>query len=161
MTHAYNEMYLEDAMDNLADMLDYACLDCGYNPDAFWQMFLNNNISRCIEIGYPPAVSGRSGYELAYIVMQEEDNKTNDDLIQPVFRNYRSDLYWCGWVMTYYQWYTSQSFREIYEDIKIETLQKMYHPLHEADISKVVDALQAIQNRNHTQSKTTLDNPKW
>ncbi len=34
--HAYNESYLDDAMQNLGDMLDYALVDCGYAPDEFF-----------------------------------------------------------------------------------------------------------------------------
>lgn len=36
MTQAYSESYLDDAMQNLGDMLDYALVDCGYAPDEFF-----------------------------------------------------------------------------------------------------------------------------
>ena len=36
MAHAYSESYLDDAMQNLGDMLDYAIVDCGYAPDEFF-----------------------------------------------------------------------------------------------------------------------------
>ena len=33
MMNAYNESYLDDAMQNLGDMVEYAVGDCGYDPD--------------------------------------------------------------------------------------------------------------------------------
>ena len=36
MTHAYSKSYLDDAMQNLGDMLDYAIVDCGYASDEFF-----------------------------------------------------------------------------------------------------------------------------
>ena len=36
MTHAYNELYLDDAMLALGDMLEFAICDCGYEPDLFF-----------------------------------------------------------------------------------------------------------------------------
>ena len=35
MTYAYSEEYLDDAMKNLGDMVDYAVQICGYEPDLF------------------------------------------------------------------------------------------------------------------------------
>ena len=40
MTFAYREEYLDDAMKNLGDMVDYAVYDCGYEPDKFFDLFL-------------------------------------------------------------------------------------------------------------------------
>lgn len=36
MTQAYSESYLDDTMQNLGDMLDYALVDCRYAPDKFF-----------------------------------------------------------------------------------------------------------------------------
>ena len=40
MTHAYNELYLDDAMKNLGDMVHYAVADCGYEVDEFFRIFI-------------------------------------------------------------------------------------------------------------------------
>ncbi len=39
-TRAYEETYLNDAMNNLGDMLDYAVNDCGYDPEVFFGYLL-------------------------------------------------------------------------------------------------------------------------
>ena len=42
---AYNESYLNDAKNNLADFFDYAVHDCKLNPDSFIQLFTQINLS--------------------------------------------------------------------------------------------------------------------
>ena len=46
-----------------------------------------------------------------------------------------------GWVIAYYQWYSTRSFMDIFNVISFDDLQKIYYPLHEADISKVTDII--------------------
>ena len=38
MIRAYNEMYLDDAMRNLGEAVDYAANCCNINPDTFMEM---------------------------------------------------------------------------------------------------------------------------
>jgi DNA-binding Xre family transcriptional regulator len=143
MIHAYDEMYVEGAMIRMGDMLEYACLDCGYDPDGFWKMFIQNDVSRSFEIGDISVVAGKSGPELAYMILSDVDYR--EEFTEPTWREDRSDLYWSGWVLAYYQWYTSQRFSVIWSSISIRMLQKMYSPLHEADISKIVEILSKMQ----------------
>lgn len=139
MIHAYDEMYVEGAMIRLGDMLEYACLDCGYNPDEFWKMFLISGLARRMELGDVSIVAGKSGPEIAYVIMSEVDKC--EIFLEPTWREDRSDLYWCGWVLAYFQWYRNVSFKQIWEQVSIRMLQKMYVTLHEADIMKAVDVL--------------------
>ncbi len=151
MIHAYDEQYLEGAMIRLGDMLEYACLDCGYHPDVFWKMFLLSEFSKRFEIGDASVVSGRSGVETAYMVLSQIDHR--DDFPVPRWREYRSDLYWSAWVLAYYQWYTARSFSDIWEDVSIRMMQKLYVSLHEADIMKSVEALEELKK---TPEKRTI-----
>jgi DNA-binding Xre family transcriptional regulator len=143
MIRAYDEMYVEGAMIRMGDMLEYAGLDCGYDPDSFWKMFLRSQVARRFEIGDASVVAGKSGPELVYTVLSEIDHR--EELPVPTWRDDRSDLYWSGWVLAYYQWYTAQSFELIWKNISIRMLQKMYPMFHEADISKAVEALSEMQ----------------
>ena len=142
MIHAYDEKYLEGAMIRLGDMLEYACLDCGYDPDAFWNMFVQSGLARRFEIGDVSLVAGRSGPELAYMVLEKVDHRR--DFPEPVWREERSDLYWSGWVMAYFQWAVNVPFEELQKDISIRMLRKMYPTFHEADISKAEEALRSM-----------------
>lgn len=143
MIHAYDEMYLEGAMLRLGDMLEYSCLDCGYDPDAFWKMFIHSGIARKFADGNVAYLAGKSGPEIAYVILELEEQK--NAFPTPTWREERSDLFWCGWILAYYQWYTNQSFEQIWRDISIRNLQKMYVTLHEADINKAVDIMQKLQ----------------
>jgi DNA-binding Xre family transcriptional regulator len=136
-------MYLEGAMIRMGDMLEYACLDCGYDPDCFFKMFLQSNVARQFQIGNVAVIAGRSGPELAEIVLEAVDYKK--DFPEPSWREYRSDVYWSGWALAYYQWYTAQSFAIIWQSISIRMLQRLYPTLHEADITKTVDVLSRMQ----------------
>lgn len=142
MIRAYDEMYVEGAMVRMGDMLEYACLDCGYDPDDFWKMFIQSGLARRFEIGDVSIVAGKSGPELVYMVLSDVEYKK--DYPTPAWRENRSDLYWSGWVLAYFQWHENLTFSEIWDNISIRMLQKMYPTLHEADITKAVDTMEGM-----------------
>ena len=150
MTHAYDEMYVEGAMVRMGDMLEYACLDCDYDPDSFWSMFIRSGLARRFEIGDVSVVAGKSGPELAYMVLSKADHRRN--FHKAKWREDRSDLYWCGWVLAYYQWDRDVTFSRIWDRISIRMLQKMYPVLHEADITKAVDEMDALMKPGEKRS---------
>lgn len=139
MIHAYDESYIDGAMLRMGDMLEYACLECGYDPDSFWLMFIHCGLARRFEIGDVSVIAGKSGPELAQYVLSKVDHR--DDFPLPSWRESRSDLFWCGWILAYFQWHENIPFTEIWKSISIRMLQKMYTALHEADITKAVDVM--------------------
>lgn len=58
---AYDESYLNDAMNALGEMLDYAVVDCGRDPDEFFDWFIVSGIAAQFERGNPKFVAGMSG----------------------------------------------------------------------------------------------------
>lgn len=142
MTHAYDEMYVEGAMIRMGDMLEYACLDCGYDPDAFFKMFILSGYARRFEIGDVSVIAGKSGPELAYEVLAAIDHVR--EFTAPKWREDRSDLYWSGWVLAYFQWEQNVTFSEIWNSISIRMLQKMYPTMHETDIRRATDAMNGM-----------------
>ena len=64
MTHAYSNIYLEDAMYNLADAFDYAVNGCGIDIDCFMDMFINSGYAKEFSNGNPKYLCGMSGKEL-------------------------------------------------------------------------------------------------
>lgn len=139
MTCAYDEMYIEGAMTRLGDMMEYACLDCDYDPDSFFKMFIQSGVARRFEVGDVSVIAGKSGPELTYLVLQEVDHR--NDFPEPTWREDRSDLYWSGWVMAYFQWHKNRSFADIWNSVSIRMLQKMYGIYHEVDVSKSVEII--------------------
>ena len=50
MTHAYSELYLDDAMNNMGDMIEFAVCDLGFDPDEFFGWFISSGIASKFEI---------------------------------------------------------------------------------------------------------------
>ena len=136
---AYDECYLMDAKRNLADCFDYAINDCMYNPDTFVFMFINSKYSRLFEIGDPGVISGKSGTELARIIISESSDTTA--FFEKRYSTKKSKEYWALYSLAEYQWYTGRSFKDIFYRTSLKEIIGMYNPYHEMDISKFIKAL--------------------
>ena len=133
MTHAYREIYLSNAQSALGDAFDYAINTCGISGKDFVKLFITSSVSKRMENGEPSFLAGKSGIEIAAEVVSETMGKKLDIAPEEHFR--RSEEYWIGWVVAYYQWYSSRRYSDIFKVLTYEDLQKMYYTLHEADIT--------------------------
>lgn len=141
MTHAYQEIYLSNAQELLGDAFDYAINVCGIAGDSFVKLFSVSSVSARIENGEPAYLSGKSGIELVVDVLVETTGRAPTAKSQAKFS--RSRAYWVGWAVAYYQWFSGRKFSDIFKVLSFEELQQMYSPLHEADISKFADIVDA------------------
>lgn len=154
MTTAYNEAYLDDAMQNLGDMVEYAVCDCGYDPDEFFGWFISSGIAAKFEKGNPKYVVGMSGVELAWEVLRAINISVKQTVCEDRF--YKGREFWAGWIMAYYQWITGKRFEDIVGGgLTLFQVFSMYI-LHEADVSKFVDSANAILNKNKEQQAAKL-----
>ena len=154
MTNAYNESYLDDAMANLGDMVEYAVCDRGFEPDEFFGWFLSSGIASKFEKGNPKYITGMSGFELAEAVLREMN--VSYEKREPSYWEFKGREYWAGWILAYYQWETGQRFEDIVKNgLTLSTVLSMYI-LHEADESKFVEAANEILARNKKKRKTKL-----
>ena len=154
MTYAYNEEYLDDAMKNLGDMVDYAVQTCGYGPDEFFDLFISSGIASQFENGNPKYVTGMSGVELAQAVLRNTSGVT--DFPEANFSEDYGREYWAGWILAYYQWIRNKRFEDIVSDgLPLSEVCDMYI-LHEADESKFVENADIIIERHKRQRKTKL-----
>lgn len=151
MTHAYDEIYLDDAMETLGSACEYAVLISGVSGQEFLDFFNTSGLSYEFGRGNVKFISGMSGIELADLILEkcgisssEKTDITNID--------YPSE-YWIGWILAYYQWYTGKSFTTICKKITYKILQDLYGVLHEADQSKAVTVFDDIMKQS---SKTNL-----
>ena len=154
MTTAYNELYLDDAMHNLADMVEYAVCDLGFEPDEFFGWFVSSGIASKFEKGNPKYITGMSGVELAEAVL----NKINVTFAtkEPSFSMDKGREYWAGWILAYYQWSTGMRFEDIIKNgLPLSKVMSMYI-LHEADESKFVENANEIIARNKKNRNTRL-----
>jgi Predicted transcriptional regulators len=146
MIHAYNEMYLDNAMENLGDMFDYAVNDCGYDGDKFLELFLFSGIADEFGNGNPKYIAGLSGPELARKVIASTNGKR---ITTPPSQTInKSPEYWAGWTLAWYQWHSGKSFSLLFRyGLTISWSLQRYSTLHEADLTKFAQiADELIQN---------------
>ena len=154
MTTAYNELYLDDAMHNLADMVEYAVCDLGFDPDEFFGWFVSSGIASKFEKGNPKYITGMSGVELAEAVL----NITNVAYAskEATHNIDKGKEKRAGWILAYYQWTTGMRFEDMIKNgLSLSTVMSMYI-LHEADESKFVENANEIIARHKENRNTRL-----
>lgn len=137
---AYQEIYLNKARASLGDAFDYAINTCGIPGPDFIKLFTSSSVCKRMENGEPAFLAGKSGIEIAIETIRESTGKQPEVKQKEHFS--RSGDYWIGWAVCYYQWLSSRSYSDIFRVLSYEDLKKMYHTLHEADISKFVGIAQ-------------------
>lgn len=142
MTNAYDKVYLEKARTNLGRMLDFAVYDLKYDIADFFELFITSGVASKFENGDFNVLVGMSGFELAYEVL--EKSNISFERINPDYTVNRSEEYWTGWALAYYQWETSLNFKEIVRYIPIKEIQALYSPYHEMDIRQFVDKMNSL-----------------
>ena len=145
MIHAYDKSYLSNAQKNLACMLDYLVNELDNSIEDAWKWFLSSKAAIQFEQGDCSVIAGKSGIELAYVVL-EDAGKERPDMIKMLPYN-RSREYWTGWAIAYYQWETGLPFAEIEEAIPIQEIYMLYEPYHEMDIRQLTDRLNELYHK--------------
>ena len=136
MIHAYNEVYLNSVMHNLAAIFDIAINAEGLNPDGFAEIFVNSEIASGIEAGVPDILVGKSATEMLMMILDREVDYT----VVPVDR---TPEYWAGWILANAQWDLNKSFKEIISVMPFSDLVSMYYPYHEADEMKTIEKIKS------------------
>lgn len=141
-TRAYNKLYLQDAMKNIAVMMHCGVHDYGMTAKRFYSLFISSGIADQISNGNPLYLAGKSGVELAHEVVVQAGVKlsVHNGGIYTI-----SPEYWAGWSLAYYQWRSCKSFEYINtHGLDIDKVIAMYNPLHEADLEKFAEVADGI-----------------
>lgn len=155
---AYSKLYINDAKQNLGDMIDYAVNDLNLEPDNFFDLFIFSKIAKQFEKGNPKYLAGMSGYELVQAVLKK--SKVNCIIKEPSYRFEKSKEYWAGWILAHYQRQTGQSFEEIVRcGLKLTEVISMYI-FHEADVNKFTETANEIIRKNKLSQKTVFEQIK-
>ena len=151
-THAYSQLYLSKASRAVGNMLHDAVIGFGMDGEDFLKRFIQSDVAEEIESGNPKYIAGKSGLELFLEVMEKTTGKAYDtELIE----NYeRSPVYWVGWMLTHYQWYSGRTFKSILDTVPYNELLGLYGTLHEADIEKSYEVLDAHFEKSESKLKT-------
>lgn len=142
MMHAYDKTYLDKARIALGRMLDFAVFDLHYDIEVFFKLFLTSGVAARFESGDFTVLVGMSGVELAYEVL--EHSGIDRPYTTPNYTMNRSEEYWTGWALAYYQWDTALSFADIIRYIPIKDIMALYSPYHEMDIRHFVDKMDQL-----------------
>lgn len=137
MIHAYNELYLNDAKINLANMFDYGINDLKMKSDWLASLFVTTGYAEKFESGNPSVISGMSGQELARAIVQKAYKEKK--FPNPKTKEGCSPEYWAGWALAEYQWYSGKTFKDIFERISMPEIIDMYKLYHEMDISQFIE----------------------
>lgn len=148
MTHAYDELYLDDAMETLGEAVEYATLFSKMDGQEFLDLFVTCGIAEEFGKGNVKYISGMSGIELARFVIEKSGKKALEIEELP-YIDYPPE-YWIGWILAYYQWYTGKAFQSILRRISYEKIYNLYGVLHEADPSKAVSVFDEMMLNGET-----------
>lgn len=146
MIHAYDEIYLDDAMEALGGAVEYAALLCKIGGQEFIDLFIASGIASEFGRGNVKYISGMSGIELARLVLEKCGKKANN-ITEIPYIDYPPE-YWVGWILAYYQWYTGKPFAAICKRIFYQSMIDMYGVLHEADPSKAVSVFDRMMKND-------------
>mgnify|MGYP002859921932 CR=1 FL=1 len=60
------------------------------------------------------------------------------------FVSCKTQIYWTGWALAYYQWWANLSFKTIVERVPISDISNLYSPYHEMDIRQFCDKMNEL-----------------
>lgn len=149
---AYSPIYLGKAARAVGNMLHDAVIEFGMEGADFLQQFIQSGMAEQIENGNPKYAAGKSGFELFAEVVEQTSGKVVDKY--PVESYERSDVYWVGWMLTHYQWYSGHSLRDILQVVPFDELMGLYGTLHEADIHKSYEVMDAHFQQSESKLKS-------
>lgn len=151
-THAYSPLYLSKSSRAIGNMLHDAVVGYGMDGADFLKRFIQSDVAEQFESGNPKYVAGKSGLELFLEVMEKTTGSTYD---AKLMENYdRTPIYWVGWMLTHYQWYSGRTFKSILDVVPYTELLRLYGTLHEADIQKSYEVMDAHFASSESRLKT-------
>ncbi len=152
MRRAYSEIYLDDAMRTMGEMIEYGEEVCGVDQDLLFKIFVLSGYAARWEKGDPRVICGLSGTELCRRLIDGTWTGRETSAL-PIVRYDAGDAYWRGFVLAYYQWWSGRPFTEILTYIGKKDLQRMYPACHTASEEKTVEEINALLQRRGSVSR--------
>ena len=158
MTRAYSDLYIQEVMSNLGEMMDYGVHILGEDMEQFYSRFLASRVAGQISCGNPKYLC-MTGIQLATIVAKQtgieaEEIETAASVLNPE--------YWIGGAIAYLQWYFNMSFQTLHtKGVTAGSLAPYYYALRNEDISRTVGVAEEMMgeyDRTHSPLKTARKN---
>ncbi len=154
MMHAYSELYIENAQKVMAQMLHCAIYDLGMDYDPFARLFVQSGAADQFGKGNPRFVAGMSGTELAEEVIRRVTGTGCRIDAQPCFD--RSDAWWTGSTIAWYQWYEGCSFRVLFSEVPCSSIAGMYKKYHEMDLLHSAEEISRLRRLSAYREQVAL-----
>lgn len=155
MIHAYDRTYLPDAEDCLSGAFDYAVNGCGLGGNEFAEMFVVTGYASQFERGNPAVVSGMSGIELVDKILYACGLEDRVSMLYCQGPDASAE-YWAGWALAQYQWERSYGFHELFCRVPYSMIVSLYHPFHEADVSRLFERIDELVLQCYPHAETRL-----
>ena len=131
-------LYDDNITTGLAETFDICVNVGGLDGARTAQAFIGSGLAKHFEQQHPAYVAGKSGLELAMLLMDYAHFELPETLPP---RYDRSPDYWIGWSVAHFQLRTGKPYRAVFDAVPYDELVGMYYPLHEADESKFIETL--------------------
>ena len=131
ITPSYPEVFLNDAMENLACFFDYAINCYGAYGDEVSDLLSMSQLGEAFGAGDPHYLCGMSGIEMFY-ELNRSHGYPNDRLPAPFPRFERTPEYWVGWAAAYVQWRLGITLAQLFEVLPYKQFNELYGVAHEA-----------------------------
>lgn len=142
MNRAYASSSLNDAQDNLGQVIHFAVNECHYDLDEFVSGFSGTVIAYHFEHDRY-VICEKTGIELFFDICEATGKHLKSKEPDDYTLDY-SPEYWTGMILATYQWYSGLSFFTINQVIKASKIRDLFDPFHEADITKSLEYLDQI-----------------
>lgn len=135
----YIDHYTENAIDNFANALDYVYVDQKKDIKNFIDMFIKCGLAKEYYLLNPVYVLGLSGKELVKKTYELNNIIYKERRIKKTYK--KSIAYFVGVISLTYCYRRDIPIEIFFKKVKIDDLFKLYYPLHEADITKIIKIL--------------------
>ncbi|MCD8306858.1 MAG: helix-turn-helix transcriptional regulator [Clostridia bacterium] len=130
----------------LSTCFDYAMQDLGLDPEEFIAAFCKSRYVREIENRNQTFLCGMAGSEFCRLILNEAGIQFTPVHYKPLDR--RTQYWWAGDVIAYYQYYRGVSFRYIFSFASITEILRMYTVYHEMSMSQFMDRMDYLANKH-------------
>ena len=150
--YSYSGLYLDDAMLNLAEMFEYATVDCKLTVDKAFDIFLESCVAEAYGEGDYYYISGMQGHEVFKRACVDRFKIDYEDMPQVTDKGRISEAYWLGMILAYYQFHRNVTFQDIKNTgVSLQVLEDMYYPWHEASFERASLAFDEVLGIEYNQ----------
>ena len=145
MTHAYDEILLNIAEVALGRMLDYSVHSLHIKQETALDLFINSGTAALFEKGDVRTISGMSGAELAFYMLERSGVPYERAVQRHTIR--LSPEYWCGYSLAAAQWEFNMPFSDLLKVMPADYISSSYEARHKETLSSLPWDIDDLERR--------------